>query len=158
MSPAEVVVTLLKLPVTLAGEIDGNVPVLGAAIKTGAEPTNDTARMPGWGEEHEARSVRTAPGGKALNQAVALAGINLLMHYILEGEAANRRPVPWFDPAWYRTQYHVPAERLALAHYIEHRHCRTVSPNPLFDVEWYVIRHGAVACRRCRSGSVRYCA
>jgi ribokinase len=29
--------------------------------------------MPVWGEEHEAQSVRTAPGGKALNQAVALA-------------------------------------------------------------------------------------
>ena len=32
-----------------------------------------TSRIPGWGEQHEARSVRTAPGGKALNQAVALA-------------------------------------------------------------------------------------
>jgi ribokinase len=32
-----------------------------------------TTRMPAWGEEHEAKSVRTAPGGKALNQAVALA-------------------------------------------------------------------------------------
>jgi ribokinase len=29
--------------------------------------------MPVWGEEYEARSVRTSPGGKALNQAVALA-------------------------------------------------------------------------------------
>jgi ribokinase len=32
-----------------------------------------TTRLPVWGEEHEARSVRTSPGGKALNQAVALA-------------------------------------------------------------------------------------
>jgi ribokinase len=32
-----------------------------------------TPRMPVWGEEYEARSVRTSPGGKALNQAVALA-------------------------------------------------------------------------------------
>src|SRR5450432_1379464 len=32
-----------------------------------------TARMPAWGEEYEARSVRTSPGGKALNQAIALA-------------------------------------------------------------------------------------
>jgi ribokinase len=32
-----------------------------------------TGRMPVWGEEHEVRSVRTSPGGKALNQAVALA-------------------------------------------------------------------------------------
>lgn len=33
----------------------------------------NTSRIPGWGEEHQARSVRTSPGGKALNQAVALA-------------------------------------------------------------------------------------
>jgi ribokinase len=32
-----------------------------------------TAQLPVWGEEYEARSVRTSPGGKALNQAVALA-------------------------------------------------------------------------------------
>ena len=30
-------------------------------------------RLPAWGEEFEARSIRTSPGGKALNQAVALA-------------------------------------------------------------------------------------
>jgi ribokinase len=30
-------------------------------------------RLPVWGEEVEARSIRTSPGGKALNQAVALA-------------------------------------------------------------------------------------
>lgn len=29
--------------------------------------------LPGWGEDHEARSMYTTPGGKALNQAVALA-------------------------------------------------------------------------------------
>ena len=33
----------------------------------------NTARLPAWGHEHEARSIRTTPGGKALNQAVALA-------------------------------------------------------------------------------------
>ena len=32
-----------------------------------------TPRLPAWGEELEARSIRTSPGGKALNQAVALA-------------------------------------------------------------------------------------
>jgi ribokinase len=32
-----------------------------------------TPRLPSWGENYQARSVRTSPGGKALNQAVALA-------------------------------------------------------------------------------------
>jgi len=32
-----------------------------------------TPRLPAWGHEYEARSIRTSPGGKALNQAVALA-------------------------------------------------------------------------------------
>ncbi len=32
-----------------------------------------TPRLPVWGSEYEVRSVRTSPGGKALNQAVALA-------------------------------------------------------------------------------------
>lgn len=35
----------------------------------------DAERLPVWGEEYEARSIRTTPGGKALNQAVALARI-----------------------------------------------------------------------------------
>ncbi len=29
-------------------------------------------RLPVWGEEYEARSIRISPGGKALNRAVAL--------------------------------------------------------------------------------------
>lgn len=32
-----------------------------------------TPRLPAWGVEYEAQSVRTSPGGKALNQAIALA-------------------------------------------------------------------------------------
>ena len=33
----------------------------------------NTSRLPAWGHEYEAHSIRTSPGGKALNQAVALA-------------------------------------------------------------------------------------
>jgi ribokinase len=32
-----------------------------------------TSHLPEWGHTHEARSIRTSPGGKALNQSVALA-------------------------------------------------------------------------------------
>lgn len=35
-----------------------------------------TPRLPGWGGEYEVRSVRTSPGGKALNQAVALSRLS----------------------------------------------------------------------------------
>lgn len=33
----------------------------------------NTPVLPGWGEDHEVPSIHTTPGGKALNQAVALA-------------------------------------------------------------------------------------
>jgi len=44
--------------------------VAGAFI---ADCIVNTARLPNWGDDLEARSIRTSPGGKALNQAVALA-------------------------------------------------------------------------------------
>jgi len=44
--------------------------VVGAYV---ADCFVNTARLPSWGHEYEARSIRTTPGGKALNQAVALA-------------------------------------------------------------------------------------
>lgn len=44
--------------------------VVGAYV---ADCFVNTARLPSWGQEYEARSIRTSPGGKALNQAVALA-------------------------------------------------------------------------------------
>lgn len=44
--------------------------VLGAYV---ADCFVSTSRLPAWGVEYEADSVRTSPGGKALNQAIALA-------------------------------------------------------------------------------------
>jgi ribokinase len=44
--------------------------VVGAYV---ADCFANTAHLPAWGQEYEARSIRTSPGGKALNQAVALA-------------------------------------------------------------------------------------
>ena len=44
--------------------------VVGAYV---ADCFVSVSRLPVWDEEYEARSIRTTPGGKALNQAVALA-------------------------------------------------------------------------------------
>src|SRR6266567_2566850 len=44
--------------------------VVGAYV---ADCFVNTAHLPAWGHEYEARSIRTSPGGKALNQTVALA-------------------------------------------------------------------------------------
>src|SRR5258707_12815638 len=44
--------------------------VVGAYV---ADCFVNTTRLPAWGHAYEARSIRTSPGGKALNQAVALA-------------------------------------------------------------------------------------
>ncbi len=44
--------------------------VVGAYV---ADCFVNTPRLPVWGETYQARSIRTSPGGKALNQAVALA-------------------------------------------------------------------------------------
>ena len=45
-------------------------------------------RLPRWGEEYEVRSIRTSPGGKALNQAVALArlGAHVSSDFLAQGK------------------------------------------------------------------------
>jgi ribokinase len=48
---------------------DTRFAVLGAYV---ADCFVSTSRLPAWGVEYEADSVRISPGGKALNQAVAL--------------------------------------------------------------------------------------
>lgn len=49
---------------------DLHIVVVGAFA---ADCVINTPVLPGWGEDHEVRSMYTTPGGKALNQAVALA-------------------------------------------------------------------------------------
>ncbi len=51
-----------------------------------------TPRLPAWGSEHEVRSVRTSPGGKALNQAVALArlGVQVSAVGVVGGDGAGQ--------------------------------------------------------------------
>jgi hypothetical protein len=67
--------------------------------------------------------------------------VNPLVHYIVEGEADGRRPVPYFDPHWYRETYAVPVGQLALAHFLLYRRSQMLSPTPYFDVAWYVEQH-----------------
>jgi ribokinase len=49
-------------------------------------------RLPAWGEEYEVDSVRTSPGGKALNQAVALArlGVQVSAVGVVGGDGVGR--------------------------------------------------------------------
>lgn len=49
---------------------DLRIVVTGAFV---ADCFVNTPHLPAWGQEREARSIRMSPGGKALNQAVALA-------------------------------------------------------------------------------------
>jgi hypothetical protein len=58
------------------------------------------------------------------------------------GEAADRRPVPFFDLGWYRTAYGIAPGQSPLGHYLTHRRRQIYSPNPLFDVAWYMRRFG----------------
>ena len=69
--------------------------------------------------------------------------INPLVHYIMEGETAGRRPIVYFDPIWYRETYRLGASENALAHYLANRRSQQYSPNPLFNVIWYIRHSGA---------------
>ena len=68
-----------------------------------------------------------------------------LLHYIATGEAAGYRPVPYFDPAWYRTQHAVPPGELCLAHFLRHRSTGRVSPIAEFDGAFYLRTNPDVA-------------
>lgn len=58
--------------------------VVGAFV---ADCIVETPRLPVWGETYEARSIRTSPGGKGLNQAVALSRLGA--HVTAVGAVGN---------------------------------------------------------------------
>jgi bifunctional ADP-heptose synthase (sugar kinase/adenylyltransferase) len=67
----------------------------------------NTARLPAWGHEYEARSIRTTPGGKALNQAVALARLGAqvaAVGVVGRGSAKSRRSAGWLGSATRRDE------------------------------------------------------
>ncbi len=69
----------------------------------------NTARLPAWGQTVEARSIRTTPGGKALNQAIALARLGAQVmavgvvgedgpgHDVLAALSRERVDVSWVE-------------------------------------------------------------
>ena len=87
----------------------------------------------GWRKTATRASISTRSWYLATNPEVIQLGVNPLLHYLLAGEAAERRPVVYFEPGWYRRTYGVPPGQSALAHYLAHRHTGTFSPNAMFD-------------------------
>ena len=79
------------------------------------------------------------------NQVPEAADCDPLLHYIEGGEAAGWRPVPFFDPLWYRATYHVPPGQLCLAHFLRRRFTGEVSPIPDFDSAYYLRANPDVA-------------
>lgn len=63
--------------------------VVGAFV---ADCIVNTARLPSWGDDLEARAIRISPGGKAFNQAVALArlGAHVTAVGVIGGDALGR--------------------------------------------------------------------
>ncbi len=69
----------------------------------------------------------------AQNPDVRAAGVNPLLHYLLDGDREARRPTDFFDPAWYRAAYAVPPTQTCLTHFLARRMTGLVSPVPDFD-------------------------
>jgi hypothetical protein len=55
------------------------------------------------------------------NPDVARVGIDPWAHYRRYGESEGRNPSCWFDPAWYRSAYELPANQSPLEHFLTMR-------------------------------------
>ncbi|MGO1119925.1 glycosyltransferase [Rhodovibrionaceae bacterium A322] len=65
---------------------------------------------------------------------------NLLLHYVLHGEAEGRRPHPLFDPTYYQNTYpvaRVTQDRGSLSNYLAYGMAAGHNPCALFDVAHY---------------------
>jgi hypothetical protein len=65
-----------------------------------------------------------------------------LAHYIKSGEKSSCRPIVYFDPDWYRSEYRIPRDQLALSHYLKNRRRQRFSPVSYFDIAYYVGHYG----------------
>jgi len=72
-------------------------------------------------------------------QDVAESGVSPLLHYFLYGEKEWRRPILWFDTAWYVAEYGAAIDGAGpLVHYLRNRKLGCFSPNSLFDCSYYL--------------------
>ncbi len=87
----------------------------------------------------------TPPTTSDATTTCASAGMDPLLHYVTWGEAEGRRPIAWFDPAWYRAWHAVPPGELCLAHFLRLRRTGLVSPIKEFDAAHYLRTYPDVA-------------
>ena len=77
-------------------------------------------------------------------QDAALAGDNLLLHYIVVGVAERRRANPLFDPIYYLAQAGVVSGD-PLLDFVETGAARGLKPHPLFDGRYYLETNADIA-------------
>jgi hypothetical protein len=70
---------------------------------------------------------------------VAAAGVNPLLHFIVQGAFEGRKPHPLFDTAFYLRKYPdvAAANTNPLGHYLKYGAAERRQPNPLFDPDYY---------------------
>ncbi|WP_374665738.1 hypothetical protein [Ramlibacter sp.] len=132
----------------------------------------------GWREGKSPSAQFDVASYLALNPDVAAAGMEPLRHYLVHGQAEGRplrahtapqadaaplgrlarlgltpddvrAMAPWFDEAFYRRAWPVPAlaEGEALAHYLEHGWREGRDPSPRFSTDYYLASNPDVKAR-----------
>lgn len=78
----------------------------------------------------------------AQNPDVRESGLPPLRHYVTQGDAEGRAPLPIFEPAYYRSQFSGVLKQVnTLLHYLYiGRHLR-LSPGRWFDVDYYLFHN-----------------
>jgi GT2 family glycosyltransferase len=80
------------------------------------------------------------------NSDVAQTGTSPLRHYVSYGDKEGRSPMPFFDPAYYRSHARGRTKSVnALLHYAYVGRRLGVSPSPWFDVRYYLANNKDVA-------------
>jgi GT2 family glycosyltransferase len=91
-----------------------------------------------------------------INGDVAQAGWLPLRHYAAYGDREGRSPMPFFDPAYYRSHVRGRTKQVnALLHYAYVGRYRRISPSPWFDVDYY-LRNNKDVARSGRDPLVQY--